>query len=160
MSGILRLNAVALLGVIWVIILIGLFIARQLPEPFAFAVWSAAIHVPYLAYPLLVATALSTGVRNLLAYLAAVGFLAFIPVVASATSSVGSPPWWYGPACVVFFAGWLYVLWHGASTLAHGDRTGGHRALPLFFLFLVLAWGGVVVLHKRLQTVLAVLPAA
>jgi hypothetical protein len=150
----------ALLGALWAVILIGLFIARQLPEPFALSVWCTAIHLPYLAYPLLVATALATGVRNLLAYLAAAGFLAFIPVVASVTSSVGSPPWWYGPGCVVFFAGWLYVLWHGARTLARRDQNGGRRTLPLFLLFLVLPWGGVVALHKRLQTVLAGLPAA
>jgi putative effector of murein hydrolase LrgA (UPF0299 family) len=159
-AGILRLHAVALLGAIWVVILIGIFIARQLPEPLALSVSSAAIHLPYLAYPLLVATALSTGVRNLLAYLAAAAFLAFIPVVASVTSSVGSPPRWYGPACVVFFAGWLYVLWHGARTLARRDQTGGRRTFPLFLLFFFLPWGGVVPLHKRLQAVVAGLPAA
>ena len=154
MPAVLRLSSGPLLAAIWLLILVGLFLARLFPEAIDFCVWAAAVHIPYLGYPLLVSGALAPGRLTTIAVAAAVSFLVFIPFLAIYESPTVVRPTWLAPASLLAGVAWIFVLWRGAAALRNAHASDERPSLLLLLLqFFILAWGGVIPLQRRVRPI-------
>ncbi len=146
----IALNGILILGLIWVSITAGLLVAGQTDGLNSIAIWELAVHIPYLGYPILVSIALSSLRASILSLACASAWLVCMPWVTYVQSNAElSDGHIFATAAVSI--GWFYILIRGARLLVAAEGKNGLALTVL--LFVVLPWGGVVLLHRRLQKI-------
>jgi hypothetical protein len=164
MLTLVRAPSLLVLALLWALILGGVGFAQLLSPVHGFALWCALLYLGYLGYPLIVGFALTRSStrwlrRRLIGLIALGGVFAFIPVASPYAVSGDPAPTWFSLLSLVFGVCFFYVMWFGTAAFLGTQRIVSSSQplgrLATFVSFFLLPWGGVLILHPRVQRLVA-----